>query len=397
MTEAVPTTVVSGPLGAGKTTLVNRLLADPGDRRIAVVVNDMGELNVDAELLAAEADEGIVDLSNGCICCRLQGDLLASVERLTAERSFDHLVVEASGISEPMPIARTLTVGTGDDDPPAGVRLDTTVSVVDAYGFWKAFDPDAALPAAAPDPERPLTEVLVDQIEFCDVLLLNKCDMVPDADLDAVERSVRELQPRAVLYRTTHCDVAPSAVLDTGLFDFEAARREQGWKRTLAAAEREGSASVSADADVADDVAADGHASVDGHDDAGAHDHDHDHGGRSAAEAHGVGSFVYRRDRPFHPDRFDAWLDDWDGSVVRMKGFAWLASRPDSVVGVSQAGPAVQAGPIGEWGDDDPGTRLVLIGRDLDEESLTAALDDCLATDAERGVDYPDDPFPREA
>jgi G3E family GTPase len=362
----IPITLISGPLGAGKTTLVNTLLNDPGDRRIAVVVNDMGELNVDAELLDRETDDGVIDLSNGCICCRLQDDLVTEVTRLAEERSFDYLVVEASGISEPIPIARTLTVGTDERTVPDRFRLDTTVSVVDAYGFWKAFDPSASLPDEAPDPERPLTEVLVDQIEFCDVLLLNKCDMVPDGELDAVEGAIRELQPRAAIHRTTHSDVEPSAVLDTGRFDFEAAKRQQGWKRALAAAEGDES---------------------DGH----------DHGAQPAPAAHGVESFVYRRERPFHPERFDDWLDDWDGDVVRMKGFTWVASRPTEVIGVSQAGPAVQAGPIGEWGDDDPRTRLVIIGRSPDADAITAALDDCLANESERAMSYPSDPFPRES
>jgi len=362
--DEIPITLVSGPLGAGKTTLVNRLLRDPGSRRIAVIVNDMGEVNVDAELLEREGENGIVDLSNGCICCRLGDDLVTEATRLAAERDFDYLVVEASGISEPIPVARTLTLGTDAGTLPDRFRLDTTVSVVDAYGFWKAFDPSASLPDAAPTPERPLTEVLVDQIEFCDVLLLNKCDMVPDDELDAVEASIRELQPRARLYRTTNADVDPGDVLGTGRFDFESAKRQQGWKRALAAAERE---------------------------------EGHDHGDQPPAAAHGVGSFVYRRERPFHPERFDGWLDEWEGDVVRLKGFAWVASRPEAVVGVSQAGPAVQAGPIGEWGDDDPATRLVIIGRNLDADAITAALDGCLANEGERAVSASDDPFPREA
>jgi G3E family GTPase len=370
MYTPIPITLVSGPLGAGKTTLVNRLLNDPGDRRIAVVVNDMGEVNVDAELLEQETEDGVIDLSNGCICCRLQDDLVTEVTRLADERSFDYLVVEASGISEPIPIARTLTVGTDDERLPDRFRLDTTVSVVDAYGFWKAFDPSATLPDTAPAPERPLTEVLVDQIEFCDVLLLNKCDMVPDDELDAVEESIRELQPRADVRRTTYSEVDPATVLGTGRFDFEEAKRQQGWKRALAAVES---------------------------DESEADDHGHDHGDQPAAVAHGVDSFVYRRNRPFHPGRFDAWLDEWEGDIVRMKGFTWIASRPNAVLGVSQAGPAVQAGPIGEWGDDDPQTRLVVIGRHLDSEAIMTTLDDCLASESERAAAYPSDPFPRES
>jgi len=368
-TNTIPITAISGPLGAGKTTLVNNLLSNPGDRRIAVIVNDMGEINIDAELLADETDEGVVDLSNGCICCRLQDDLVTSVSQLAEDRAFDQVVVEASGISEPVPIAKTLTVGTDDGSLSDRFRLDTTVSVIDAFGFWKAFDPDESLPDAAPDPQRPLTEVMVDQIEFCDVLLLNKCDMVPDDELDAVEASIRELQPRASIHRTTYSDIDPERVLDTGRFDFEAASRSQGWKQALA-----DESSATADSN---------HAG-------------HDHGDQPAAAAHGVDSFVYRREQPFDSDQFNAWLDTWEGDIVRLKGFVWAASRPDTVLGVSQAGPAVQAGPIGEWGDDDPSTRLVVIGRHLDTDVVAAELDDCLVSTETWSPAAEDDPFPRD-
>jgi Putative GTPases (G3E family) len=368
--DSIPITVISGPLGAGKTTLVNGLLNNPGDRRIAVVVNDMGEINIDAELVAEETEEteeGVVDLSNGCICCRLQDDLLTEITRLVEDRSFDNLVVEASGISEPIPIARTLTVDAESTELSDQFRLDTTVSVIDAYGFWKAFDSTESLPDAAPDPERPLTEVLIDQIEFCDVLLLNKCDMVPDETLTQLEASIRELQPRATLHKTTYSDIDTDNILGTGLFDFDAARRQQGWKQTLAGATE-------------------------------SKDHGgHDHADEPAAAAHGVDSFIYQRDTPFHPTRFNDWLDDWRGDILRAKGFTWVASRPDTVIGVSQAGPAVQAGPIGEWGDDTPSVRLVFIGQEMERDEIVTELDDCLVREQERSQDIDTDPFPRES
>ena len=390
--DRIPVTVLSGYLGAGKTTLVNHLLANPGGHEIAVIVNDMGEVNIDAELLASEAadkdggdgaggdgggSDGIVDLTNGCICCRLQDDLLTEAKRLVESREFDYLVVEASGISEPIPIARAFTVGTDDSeiDPADFFDLDTMVTVLDTYGFWKEFDAGSRIPDE-PDPTRPLADVLVDGIEFCDVLLMNKCDMVPDDVADEIETVVRRLGPRAEVLRTSYSEVSPEEIVATGKFDFEEATRAPGWKRELA-----GGAPGEADSARSRDPHAD-------------HGHDHDHAGESAAEAHGVTSFVYRESRPFHPGRFDSWLTEWSGDVIRAKGFFYVAGREKRVMGLSRAGRSVQAGPIGEWGSDDPETKLVFIGTDMSEEEMIADLDACLATDAERNRGDLVDPFP---
>jgi G3E family GTPase len=370
--DRIPVTVLSGYLGAGKTTLVNHLLANPGDRRIAVILNDMGEVNVDAERVARENDEeGVVDLSNGCICCRLQDDLLSEAAALAESREFDYLLVESSGISEPIPIARAFTEGTEDSevDPAERFRLDTMVTVLDSYGFWKEFDAGESLPGdGEPAADRPLADVLVEGIEFCDVLVLNKTDMVPDDVLDEIESVADRLGPRAKRIRTSYSEVDPGDVLDTGRFDFETAKRSPGWKRAIAESERDGG---------------DGGAAGEGGKEGGGHAHDHDHA-EGAAAAHGVDSFVYRSTDALDPAPFADWLDDWDGAIVRAKGVANVAGT-DEVIGVSQAGPSVQAGPIGEWGpDDDRRTRLVFIGSEMDEAKIRGELDG-LATAAAEG------------
>ncbi|QAU11419.1 GTP-binding protein [Halorubrum sp. BOL3-1] len=368
--DRIPVTVLSGYLGAGKTTLVNHLLENPGDRQIAVILNDMGEVNVDADQIARENDEeGVVDLSNGCICCRLQDDLLSEAAALADSREFDYLLVESSGISEPVPIARAFTEGTEDSDvePAERFRLDTMVTVLDAYGFWKEFDAGETLPGGAqPETDRPLADVLVEGIEFCDVLLVNKTDMVPDDVLDRIESVADRIGPRARRIRTTYSAVDPDEVLDTGRFDFETAKRSAGWKRAIAGEEAD-----------------------DGHDRDG-EGHDHAEG---AAAAHGVGSFVYRLGDPMDPEAFADWLGDWDGSIVRAKGVARVAGT-DEVIGVSQAGPSIQAGPIGEWGpDDDRRTRLVFIGEELDESRIREELNGLTALGGEPTAD-PDAVFP---
>ncbi|WP_339106077.1 GTP-binding protein [Haloterrigena salinisoli] len=387
-TKPIPVTVLSGSLGAGKTTTLNRVLNANRELNTAVVVNDMGEVNVDAELVERESDlsqneEDIIELSNGCICCRLRGDMLEEVGRLAETRDFDYLLVESSGISEPIPVAQTFARGFEDAsfDPTGVYELDTMVSVVDAYGFWQGFDSGQALTDAAVEPQgnRVPEAALMDQIEFCDVLLLNKCDLVPDEALDEMEAVLRALQPRADIIRTEHGNVDPDEILNTGRFDFQRASQSAGWKRELQ----------------------------------GGHHHD------AAAVEHGVESFVFEADRPFHPERISHLLADLPDGVIRAKGFFWSAGREDVAMGMDKAGQSVRAGPSGTWiatlpeaereqyfaarpgiEDDwdeewgDRGTELVFIGREFDEAGLIDRLEDCLLTDGEMDDDWSQYPDP---
>ena len=390
--DPIPVTILSGSLGAGKTTTLNHVLSSDQELNAAVLVNDMGEVNVDADLVERESDltqndDEIIEMSNGCICCRLRGDMLDEVGRLADERDFEYLLVESSGISEPIPVAQTFARGFEDADfDPTGVyELDTMVSVVDAHSFWKGFDSGQALTDDSVDPEsnRVPEEALMDQIEFCDVLLLNKCDLVPDDELEEIEAVLRALQPRAKIVRTEHGAVDPTEILNTGRFDFDRASQSAGWKRELQ------------------------------------HGHHHE----SASEEHGVSSFVFESDRPFHPERISELFAGLPEKVVRAKGFFWSAGREDVAMGLDKSGQSVRAGPKGtwiatlpkaqqekyfaarpaikenwdeQWGDR--GTQLVFIGREFDEASLVEQLEDCVLSDAEMGEsfeEYPD-PFGRD-
>ena len=392
--DAVPVTILSGSLGAGKTTLLNHLLTGAGDRDIAVLVNDMGDINVDADLVSGNTDlavdGGVAELSNGCICCELRDDLETAVVRLARERGFDHLVVEASGISEPRPVARLFTTGSQ-----AAARYDvaSVVTVVDARQFHDAFGEQgvATRRGEADDGTRPLSDLLVEGVEFANLVVLNKTDLVTPDELDAVEEMVRALRPDAEVVRTEHSRVDPDTVLDER-YDPTTAD-EAGWKRAL-----------------------DG----DDHDHDGGHAHDHDHAHPEAV--YGVTSFTYRRRRPFHPERVRSLLADLPAAVVRSKGTCWIATGADLSYTMGQAGPSVRVEAAGpwiaslpeferdayrrnrsnldwdeEWGDRR--TELVFIGREMDDDALVAALDDCLLTDDEMAADWGDfgDAFPTEA
>ncbi|EMA31064.1 GTP-binding protein [Halobiforma nitratireducens] len=393
--DSIPVTVLSGTLGAGKTTVLNHMLSET-DRDLAVLVNDMGEVNVDADRVAessdiADEDEELVELSNGCICCELRGDLLDAIGELTAsDRAFDALVVESTGVAEPLPVAQTLTLGFDQSDldptefyeetgiePLEGCHLDTTVTVVDAHQFHEAMQSDEILDDDGT--EKHLGDLLVEQVEFCDVLLLNKCDLVDEERLAKIEETLEMLQPRAKIVRTEHGHVDSEELLETDRFDFEEASQSAGWIREL--------------------------------------QQPHE----TAEEEHGVTSLVFEARRPFHPERFADLLDEFPDNVVRSKGHFWIASREDDVITVNVAGQSVRVAPGGRWLDalpaeereqqleanpeleavwhdrwGDRNVRLVLIGTEMDHDALRADLADCLLTDAELEEDWStyEDRFP---
>lgn len=377
MTNKLPVTVLSGFLGAGKTTVLNHVLANREGLRVAVIVNDMSEVNIDARLVADgdaalnRVEEQLIEMTNGCICCTLREDLLLEVGKLARAGRFDYLLIESTGVSEPLPVAETFTFADDEGRSLGDVAmLDTLVTVVDAGNFLKDYyaaqdlrDRDLGVSA---DDERTLVDLLVDQIEFCNVLIINKADLVPAAELAQLTAILGTLNPQARILPTQWGVVPGSAILNTGLFDFDAASAAPGWLAELR----------------------------------GEH--------LPETEEYGIGSFVYRARRPFHPQRFwDAVQADWHG-IIRAKGFFWLASQPTVTGMLSQAGDNCRVEPAGEWWadvdtsdwpetavqraeiaavwDEHTGDRrqeIVFIGQNLDRTALQIQFDACLATDTE--------------
>jgi G3E family GTPase len=390
----LPVTVLSGFLGAGKTTVLSHILNNREGKKVAVIVNDMSEINIDSNIIQNEvslsrSEEKLVEMSNGCICCTLREDLLLEVNKLAKEGRFDYLVIESTGISEPLPVAETFTFADEDGISLSDVAdLDTMVTVVDAVNFLKDYDEAKYLQdtgeSLGEEDERSVADLLIEQVEFADVILISKTDLAEAAEIERLHAILKTLNTDAEIIPIANGDVDIDKVLKTGLFDFERAQQAPGWLKEMR----------------------------------GEH--------IPETEEYGIGSFTYVARRPFHPQKFYDFLHGTKeyGKLLRSKGYFWLASRPEFAGQWSQAGGIARYGfggmfwksvPKDNWPTDpeylesieknwvepfgDMRQELVFIGQDLDKESMIKALDNCLLDEEDvlKGKHYwatLNDPFP---
>lgn len=395
-TERLPVTVLSGFLGAGKTTVLNHVLNNREGRKVAVIVNDMSEINIDASLVKQEVklnrtEEKLVEMSNGCICCTLREDLLIEVKELARNKRFDYLMIESTGISEPLPVAETFTFEDENGQSLAEfASLDTMVTVVDAVNFIKDFEEALDLlergESLGEDDDRNVADLLIDQIEFCDVILISKTDLIDATQLDNLKAILHGLNRTAEILPIENGKVPLDKVINTQKFDFLKAQQAPGWLQEMR----------------------------------GEH--------KPETEEYGISSFVYTARKPFYPEKFYNFLhQDWDkarGKLLRSKGYFWLATRPEYALQWSQAGGVARysfagmfwkAVPENQWPQDaeylasikekwvepfgDMCQELVFIGQSLDENNIRKQLDTCLLNDNDllKGKEYWglfDDPFP---
>ena len=408
--KIVPITLLTGYLGAGKTTLMNHVLNNQKGYKVAVIVNDIGEVNIDADLIAKggyvqEEDSSLVPLSNGCICCTLKVDLMQQIADLVKTGKFDYILIEASGICEPLPIAQTITALAEDAAQyglPTICRLDNLVTVVDAMRLRDEFGCGDNLVKEDID-EEDIENLLIQQIEFCNKIVLNKVDGLTEDELKKVKAIIRELQPKAEIIETNYSKVDVDKILDTNSFDFQEASMSAGWIAELNSTENEHD-------DDEDEEHEHHHHDHDDDDDDDEHEHEH-HGhhhhhhnhDEGEAEEYGIGTFVYYRRTPFYKEGFDKFAQNMPKSIIRAKGVLWFEDEPESSYVFEQSGKQVQAFCAGQWvasfseeeqkqiiaqnpditRDWDPEygdrvVKLVFIGQKMDKEKIIADLDACM-------------------
>ena len=406
--KQIPITLLCGYLGAGKTTLLNRVLTNQKGYKVAVIVNDIGEVNVDERLISKEAkitdSSSLVPLTNGCICCTLKSDLVQQIENLINTGKFDYIMIEASGVCEPMPIAQAIQqIETG--------KIDNVVGVVDASRLVDEFDEGKSLLKKDIE-EEDIESLLIQQIEFCSTLIVNKRDLVTDEQMKMVRAVINKIQPTVKVFETTKCDVPVEEVIGTDRFDFETVYASAGWVKALEEHDKE---------EDDDDDDHDEHEHDHDHEEHEHHDHDdddhdhnheeghhhhhhheHKHEGESEDE-YGIGSFVYYRRRPFNRIKLDEYASKWPRNIIRSKGVIWFSDEEDMAYVLETSGRQIQAGYSGNWlascppaeqkrvlaeepemkkdWDEKVGDRMikmVIIGRHLDKEEISKALDSCL-------------------